>query len=64
MFKKVDGTIKKIKLATENKNPLKQELKSFIHCIRTGETPIVSGEQGRRALQVALQILENIKTTK
>lgn len=64
MFKKVDGTIKKIKLPIENKNPLKQELKSFINCIRTGETPIVSGEKGRRALNVALRILENIKTTK
>ena len=64
LFKKEKGTIKKIKLPIKKKNPLKQELKSFLSCIQNGDTPIVSGAQGRDALAVALNILENIKTTK
>ena len=39
---------------------LAKELKSFIECVRTGRKPIVSGVEGRRALQVALEIIEKI----
>jgi len=42
--------------------PLKLELSHFIECVRTQHTPLVSGESGRKALQLALEITEQIKT--
>jgi predicted dehydrogenase len=32
------------------------EVKSFVGAVRHGTEPLVSGEDGRRALEVALQI--------
>ncbi|MBW2659149.1 MAG: Gfo/Idh/MocA family oxidoreductase [Deltaproteobacteria bacterium] len=40
---------------------LKGEIVSFIHHVRERTKPAVSGEQGRRALAVALQVIEQIK---
>lgn len=37
--------------------PLKRELESFAHAIRTGEAPAVTGEDGLRNLEVALRCL-------
>jgi predicted dehydrogenase len=37
--------------------PLKKELESFAHAIRTGEAPAVTGEDGLRNLEVALRCL-------
>lgn len=44
----------------ENGDALLEEIKSFLHCIRNGEEPLVSGESGKRALQVAIQISQLI----
>lgn len=41
--------------------PLKKELESFISCVKTRERPLVSGEEGRDALKIALQITDAIK---
>ena len=38
------------------KDSLEEEITSFINCIKTGSRPEVDGEQGRRALCVALEI--------
>jgi predicted dehydrogenase len=40
----------------ENGDALMEEIKHFVHCIQTGDNPIVSGEAGRRALATALEI--------
>jgi len=64
VFKKTDDKIIKEKIHIRKKEPLKKELKSFIECVRTGRKPAVSGVEGRRALQVALAILEKIKPTR
>lgn len=37
--------------------PLKKELEAFVHAIRTGEPPAVTGEDGLRNLEVALRCL-------
>ena len=42
----------------ESGDALLQEIKHFINCIQTGETPLVSGEAGRRALATAIQITQ------
>jgi predicted dehydrogenase len=40
--------------------PLRLEIASFLHAVETGETPVVSGEAGRAALALALEINEAI----
>ena len=42
--------------------PLDAELASFIDCVRTGRPPLVDGETGLKALDVALQIKAKIES--
>lgn len=42
-------------------NALKVELESFVECIQQNKRPIVSGEDGRRALEVAQLIMSKIQ---
>lgn len=65
-FGQVDkfGKAKKItyeRRQVEEANALKMELESFIESVRTGSRPVVSGEEGREALRVAIAITEMIK---
>ena len=45
----------------ESGDALFEDIKHFVHCIQTGEAPIVSGEAGRRALATAIQITQLLK---
>ncbi len=45
----------------EEGNALKMELTSFIESIKTNSRPAVSGEEGREALMVAIEITHKIK---
>jgi predicted dehydrogenase len=54
---KIDGD----RVAEPRQEPLKLELESFVHAARTRSTPAVTGEEGRRALKVAEEIVEKIK---
>lgn len=40
----------------ENGDALLEEIKHFVDCIQSGNTPDVSGEAGRRALATAIEI--------
>ncbi|HOW27228.1 MAG TPA: Gfo/Idh/MocA family oxidoreductase [Elusimicrobiota bacterium] len=40
--------------------PLDAELRHFIQCVREGKTPLVSGEHGRDALEIVLEIQKQI----
>lgn len=40
---------------------LAEELKHFVACVQEGKTPQVTGEHGRDALEVALEIMRKIK---
>jgi predicted dehydrogenase len=42
-------------------DPLADEISSFVHAIMNGEEPVVSGRDGRRALQYALGIIDQIE---
>lgn len=53
--------IKYKKFNTEGINPLKEEISSFVTSILNGSKAIVSGEDGRNALDVAEQIIKQIK---
>lgn len=43
-------------------DPLEEEIKSFINCVKNRETPAVSGYDGRRSLALALEIISRMKT--
>lgn len=45
----------------KKEEPLKKELDAFINCVRTRERPLVSGEEGKEAIRIALQIVNAIK---
>jgi predicted dehydrogenase len=64
IVKKSDNKVLKEKLKIEKKEPLKQELKSFISSIQNNTRPLVSGREGKMALEVALDILEKINSSK
>jgi DUF1009 family protein/predicted dehydrogenase len=42
-------------------DPLQEELRAFLDSVRTGERPMVSGEEGRKALEIATQVSELIQ---
>jgi len=63
-FKKTDSSLAREKIKIKKGEPLKRELESFVECVRTGKRPIVSGVEGRRALQVAFEILKKINPSK
>ena len=45
----------------EQGDALKAEIESFLECIRNDRRPIVSGEDGLRALETAIRITEQVK---
>ena len=45
----------------QDADALLEEIRAFIHSIRTGSPPVVSGEDGKRALEVAIKINKAIK---
>ncbi len=59
LYKK-NNELEKTKIKFRKRDALKAELKSFIGCVKTGDKPLISGTEGRQALNVALQILEKI----
>ncbi|HEY4983878.1 MAG TPA: Gfo/Idh/MocA family oxidoreductase [Verrucomicrobiae bacterium] len=44
--------------------PLKLELQHFVNCVREKQTPLVSGESAKRALDLAFEITRQIQNTK
>ncbi|MCB4755683.1 MAG: Gfo/Idh/MocA family oxidoreductase [Elusimicrobia bacterium] len=44
----------------EKYDALERELAHFVHCVKNGKTPLVSGQHGRDALELALEILKNM----
>ena len=53
--------------AVEDVEPLKAEIASFIYCVRTrlggpaGARPVVSGEEGLRAVRTAARVVAEIE---
>ncbi len=45
----------------EQGDALKAEIESFLNCIRTGATPVVTGEAGLYALETAIRITELVQ---
>ncbi|MFQ5579768.1 MAG: Gfo/Idh/MocA family protein [Nitrospiria bacterium] len=49
------------KIKVEKEEPLKAEIEAFIHAVQTRSVPKVSGEAGRKALEISLRIVEMIQ---
>jgi predicted dehydrogenase len=61
IYKKQFGRIVSQQIDIQKENPLQKEISSFLHCVRTGQKPLASGEEARQALSVALEILQKIE---
>jgi len=61
LFKKKKGRIKKKRIKIKKEDSLKKELESFAFCVLNNKKPIVSGEEARKALAVAIDITKQIK---
>lgn len=53
--------VKSEKLNAETKEPLKEQLISFVDCIINRTKPIVSGHAGKEALKIALMVSELVR---
>ena len=58
---KENGAIHHKKIDITKSDSLKEELTDFVHCVRAKKRPLVSGEEGRQALALALRISQQIK---
>lgn len=61
IYTKENGGIHHKKIDITRSDSLKEELSDFILCLRENKKPLVSGEEGRQALALALQISKEIK---
>lgn len=52
--------IKREELEIIPKEPLRSEIESFIRCVRNGDTPLVTGEDGKRAIELAYRIIHSM----
>ncbi|HVR75237.1 MAG TPA: Gfo/Idh/MocA family oxidoreductase [Planctomycetota bacterium] len=50
-------------LSISSEEPLKGELQAFLLAVRTGRTPVVTGEHGVQAIDIATRILEQIHSS-
>lgn len=63
IYRKHFGLISKHALPIEKEEPLKKEIESFVSCVRDNKPPVVSGLEGRAALDLALKITAGIQET-
>lgn len=61
LYQKKMFRIAKKDIPFERVEPLKAELESFINCVKHRTNPVVSGEHGAKALEVAVQIADQIE---
>lgn len=57
-----EGAENPTKINLENKNIVYEELRDFVECIQTGRTPLVSGIDGRRDIEICLAAYQSVKT--
>lgn len=51
------GIPNKTHIGIEVREPMFLELQSFLKCVKTGETPLVTGEIGLQVLRIALEVM-------
>jgi predicted dehydrogenase len=55
------GYLQTLELDCQGGDQLTRELQDFLHCVRTGERPRASGEDGRDAVALAARVLDSIR---
>jgi len=60
IYTKSAGRIISRQIDIKKERPLQKEITSFLDCIRCNKKPLASGEEGKEALAVALEILKKI----
>lgn len=60
-YKKTATSIIKKEINVPKKEPLVEEIHSFINCIKKGEQPLVSGQDAKDALHIAHSITKQIR---
>ena len=60
-YKKEKNRITKKEIFVTKKEPLVEELSSFIECIKKGKQPVVRGKEAKDALEIALAITKQIR---
>lgn len=63
IFRKLKSQIIRERVPVEKEEPLRLELQSFAECAAMRREPVVSGEQGAAALDVAIEITDRIWAT-
>ncbi len=63
-YSKTNGSVGKEIKKPEEKEPLKEQLISFIECIKNKSRPLVSGHEGKEALKIVLKISEIVNEHK
>jgi predicted dehydrogenase len=58
---RLDDLVERIELVGDGKEPLRSELEAFIGAVRGESELVVTGHEGRRALAVALDIVQRIE---
>lgn len=59
--KRLEDVIERVELRSDGGEPLRHELRSFLAAVEGREDVAVSGEDGRRALAAALEIMDRIE---
>ena len=54
-------SIKKRVIKIKKEEPLRNEILSFLECLRKKKSPLISGEEGKEALRIALKIEEEMR---
>jgi len=62
LYRKKHRFIKRKRIRIKKEDALKKELESFVHCVLSNKKPVVSGEEARKALSVAIDITQQIKS--
>jgi predicted dehydrogenase len=57
-YRKLNGSVGKEIKKPQEKEPLREQLISFVECVKKRTQPVVSGHEGKEALKVALKISE------
>ncbi len=60
IYKKETNQILREELPIDDKSPLENELESFLDCVSQNKTPLVSGEEAKQALGLAIEIQKKI----
>lgn len=55
-YKLVERSIKPLEITVEKKEPLRAELEAFLGCVRDRSRPIVAGEDGLAAVDLAMRV--------